>query len=410
MLQFLIGYLMGAADVARAAWHILTRQTRNTYATSLTIGAPRAAVWALLTRTDQSYESVSLRTITRRDPDDASILVSEIIQRDRQVGFIAHEELERRPGEVYEVRYLPERTAGNIALGLDDRCRFTLRDAAAGGTDLTIERQLTHSRIGTRLVAPISVRSTAYLVKQQAELEAGATQPATPSLWRQQWFAAPLAFASFVWLFGWQDALIVMPLIAIHEIGHALAMLYFGLGVSMISFIPFFGGLAAPKRYYETQWQKLIVLLMGVGFSLPVTAALYWSARTTGDPMLAKAAGLFAFINGANLLPIPMLDGGGAVAILLRRAPRLVPQAISGLMMAAFAGWAATMNDPILWVLVAMSAVAFLQMSALKLDDRQPPLPTGRGIVGTLLYLGLVAAYAALGWAALGLGDVDADT
>lgn len=209
-------------------------------------------------------------------------------------------------------------------------------------------------------------------------------------------------------MFGWVDALILMVLIAIHEIGHALAMLYFGLGVSVISFIPFFGGVAAPKRHYQTQWQHAIVLLMGVGFSLPFAAALLWGAYATANPLVAKGASLFAVINGVNLLPVPMLDGGGVATMLLSRLHKRLAQAVGVLMLAALAALAAWLGDPIMWGLVALAAVSFVQVAALKIDEHLPRLSNARAVLVALLYIGLIAAYVALSLKAIGF-EVELD-
>jgi uncharacterized protein YndB with AHSA1/START domain/Zn-dependent protease len=394
LVQFVLAFTQGMADLARAIWHMITRQRRNTYHATVSIAAPREKVWELLTRPDITYQSIGMRTISRAVGDSGDIFHAEVILHGKSLGIVAFEYTERRPFDLLESRYIAEQTSAKMSIGADDFFRFRLSDGKNGRTVLRLSRELTHLTPSSRIAVPLAVRTTGYLVKQQAELEAGNRRPSSPM--RQQLVLAPLALVSFAWMLGWLDGLILMILIAIHEAGHALAMLYYGLGVRLISFIPFLGGAAAPKRYYDTEWQRAIVLLMGVGFSLPFTAALLWWAYQTFDPNVAKAASLFAIVNGVNLLPIPMLDGGGVSAMLLRRLHRWVAHAVAVAMLAGVAGLAIWINDPVLWVTFVMSIVCFVQITALKLDDRLAPTTRGRAVAIAVLYLGLIACYLAL--------------
>ena len=259
-----------------------------------------------------------------------------------------------------------------------------------------MSRELTHLVAATRISAPIGVRQALWLIKSQAEHEAGVKSAVAP--WWHQIFWAIAAFASFAWIFGWQDALLLMGVVAVHEVGHALAMLWFGLGVRFISFIPFFGGVAAPKRYYEDEWQKGIVALMGVGFSLPFTAGLLWYAIAYDHALAAHAAAMSAFVNGFNLLPIPGLDGSAVTQILLRPLPRIVGRIVQWLFLALFVAMAALINAPIVWVAVAFSVIVLVQSSSLKLDEHLGRLSWPGWLAVLVLLVGFFAAYVWLGY------------
>ncbi len=101
---------------------------------------------------------------------------------------------------------------------------------------------------------------------------------------------AALTYASFLYLFGWQSAAILLVLIFIHEAGHALAMRMVGQPVQGIYFIPFFGGVAIAGAPHASQAERGFVALMGPGFSLITTAAFYllW-LRATAIRLLGRA-------------------------------------------------------------------------------------------------------------------------
>ena len=252
------------------------------------------------------------------------------------------------------------------------------------------------------------MRQANWLVKNQAELEANAQEdtPSAAMSWGVHAFWAAAAFATFAYAFGWQEALLLMIIIAVHEVGHALAMLHYGLGVHLISFVPFFGGMAVPKRLPESEWQRGIIALMGVGASLPVVLALFLLGRANGDQSLVHAAAVFAFVNAFNLIPFPGLDGGVVCNMLLRKIHPAIGHLASWLMLAA--GVAAVVafdpKDPILWGLIAFMLVSLVQTTSMKIDDHFRPMrwPAGLGLLA--LFLGLCAVYA---WACISAADLE---
>ena len=385
------------ADVVLAGWHIVTRQARNSYATTIDIAAPPDRVWDLLTRTDTTYVAANgMRSVQVPIEGRDNAFVATMTVGERQLGRIAIEHIELVPPSRLVVRYLREHSDRPDQLGAEDRCTMTLSDGANGGTRLAIARELTHLLAATRISAPMGVRMAAHLTKTQAEHEAGVKIAATGG-WLQQVAWSVAALASFWLMFGWRDALVIATVVAVHEIGHALAMLRYGLGVRVISFIPFFGGVAAPRRYYQSQWQRGIVALMGVGFSLPPTVALLAVGFHVRSEDAAHWAAISAFVNGFNLLPCPGLDGSIAVQLLLGRAPALVGRAVAGLFFAALVGLAVLANDVMIWIVVAFSLLVMVQTMSLKLDQNLPPL-TRRGTAALLvLFCLLLAAYVWLG-------------
>jgi Zn-dependent protease len=129
-----------------------------------------------------------------------------------------------------------------------------------------------------------------------------------------------LSFVSFIavyWaLWGMKFGIGFAILILIHEMGHFVDVKRRGLPAEMPVFLP---GLGA-----YVKWQALGVTLetrAGVSLAGPLAGwlasvacvAIWWN---TGDPFWASMARVGAFLNVLNLIPVWILDGGGAVAAL----------------------------------------------------------------------------------------------
>ena len=401
MPQFLMAIVLGFTDLLLAAWHILTRRKRGLYATTTHINAPRASVWELLMRQDVTYQSTGLRSVQQPIPGRENVVIGQLSIKGRPVAQIGMAYLEVVPEDHLLVHYLPEHTDRQGLLGGHDHVVMSVSDLAGGGTRLGVTRELTHLQPGTRITVPMGLRSTAHMLKLQAELEAGVAPAQRPWWHHIAWALA--AFASFAFIFGWRDAALLLAIIAVHEAGHALAMLHFGMGVRLISFIPFFGGIAVPLRAPVNEWQRGIVALMGVGFSLPLSLLVLWLAHASESPVAAEAVVMSAFINGFNLLPLPGLDGSVVVQMLLRKVHPLIARTVAWAMLAAFFAFAVAVNDPIIWITVAFSLLVLVQTMSVKFDERLQPMAWPGSIALLALLIALCAAYVAMGYAAIGL-------
>lgn len=392
MTAFFFGLLHAVVDILRAAWHMLTRQQHATYAATGLIRAPHTAVWDLLNRHDLTYAASGLRMHLQPIEGRENCYIGHLSVNGRPAAKIGIEFVAVEPPTQLVTRYLPEFSDRPGMLGEDDILTINVEDAGQGHTRLSTRRELTHKVMATRITTPIGLRNMIHMVRGQAELEAGIASVRL-SL-RDQVFWTLAAFASFWWLLGVEVAAILMVVIAVHEAGHALAMWRYGLGVGFVSFVPFLGGVAAPKRLWTTEWQRGIVALMGVGFSLPITAGLVYASFATGRPEPAHAAVWFAIINAVNLIPFPGIDGGVVVAMLLRKVHPLVSQFVAWAMFALFVALAVWLNDPLVWAGVVFSLIALVQGAALKMDAHLTPMrwPSSFGLL--VIYLGLCAGYA----------------
>jgi Zn-dependent protease len=110
-------------------------------------------------------------------------------------------------------------------------------------------------------------------------------------------------------------------LMLIHEMGHVLAMRYYGLSASPPIFIPFIGALINLR---EPPPNALVESVVGIGGPLLGTigalATYAWAitlpAGSELNLELLVVAQLAFFLNLFNLLPIPPLDGGRVTAAI----------------------------------------------------------------------------------------------
>lgn len=185
-------------------------------------------------------------------------------------------------------------------------------------------------------VSQVKVKYEAeYEVEYEKKVDNAKPNSAATTKWL---FLSIVAVASFSILFGWQDALLLAVTLALHEAGHALAMLMLGIGVQGVYLIPFFGGATVPKSSYRTEANHAFVSLMGPALSLIPTFALLAYILTADDVLttdeggiLFKAVYALAGLNFINLLPIYPLDGGQILNALLGSINRRLAFAVSWL-------------------------------------------------------------------------------
>jgi Zn-dependent protease len=68
-------------------------------------------------------------------------------------------------------------------------------------------------------------------------------------------------FLSFTHLFPWQDLLILIGVLFLHELGHFAAMRSFGYENTSIFFLPFFGAATSGRKDHATLSEKVMVVL-----------------------------------------------------------------------------------------------------------------------------------------------------
>ncbi len=131
-----------------------------------------------------------------------------------------------------------------------------------------------------------------------------------------------LALGAAVWTF--EFAVLLIPVLVVHELGHLLAMRRLGYTNLGMFLIPLVGAAATGQPHEIAGWRQSIVALAGPIFGFLVGIGVGVVGLQTGMEWLVAFAMVSLLINGLNLLPILPLDGGGVVnALWTARHPRI---------------------------------------------------------------------------------------
>lgn len=114
-----------------------------------------------------------------------------------------------------------------------------------------------------------------------------------------------------------RTALLLIPILFFHELGHYLAMRAFKYGNVRMFFIPLFGAAVSGRHFNAPGWKKVVVSLLGPLPGIVVGAVLGLVGYLLDEPLLFEIALLMLILNGFNLLPILPLDGGWVLHTIL---------------------------------------------------------------------------------------------
>jgi len=116
--------------------------------------------------------------------------------------------------------------------------------------------------------------------------------------------------------FTWVGAIGFVLLILVHEIGHVVANLYYGIRASPPIFIPYLGAVINLRQNPPNAKVEAIIGIAGpVAGTIGSLAALALYLAT-GSQMALDLAWFGATMNLFNLLPVPPLDGGRVTAAI----------------------------------------------------------------------------------------------
>jgi Zn-dependent protease len=121
-----------------------------------------------------------------------------------------------------------------------------------------------------------------------------------------------LSFGVYWTAFGWPLALGLVLSIYIHEMGHVVALMRYGVKATAPMFIPGVGAIIRLQQSLDDPRQDARCGLAGPVWGLGAALASYGLNFATGVPVFLVIARLGAFINLFNLLPFATLDGGRA--------------------------------------------------------------------------------------------------
>jgi Zn-dependent protease len=209
---------------------------------------------------------------------------------------------------------------------------------------------------------------------------------------------------------GFQLAVLLTIVVALHELGHMAAFRLMGHRHTRMIFIPILGGIAIGGRPYNTLHEVAFSALMGSGFSaflIPIAIAWHAGAVNAGMPQSAGLAvmfcGLCALFNGANLLPIWKFDGGQVLRQVVRGQLWLGVAAFAILSAFLAFGWAIGVPGSVLAVAGAVVAVlSFVSKGrAVRPRHELQEMTLSQRIEITLAFMAVLAIHASgLAWAA----------
>lgn len=211
--------------------------------------------------------------------------------------------------------HLEERSDGSVHLSL--RGAFAMAPRVQRSNQ---RRQRALAAIESREEVPLEVE----LAEHGRSRESLSGEP-----YRGTWLALSavtlIAFvASFAGLFDPATAIALTAVVALHEAGHYLAMRALGYRDTRVYFIPFLGAATIGQSERTAAWKQVVVLLAGPlpGIALGVLIALLAPTSWRG-PALEEAVLWLIGLNLLNLVPVPPLDGGKVLQLLISGMPRL---------------------------------------------------------------------------------------
>ncbi len=383
----------------RGIFDALLGRRRGRYVTSIDIKAPRDIVWEASSAHEIVFEGPPrVEIVTARRPDTPDTYEGTVSIGDHVVPM-AYREVELRPKDALMIEVLKDGSGPSIALGRDYfiACKFEERPDS---TLLTTVHELTHENFSGRVTIPLGARLNARRLRAHCEALAG-TPAQGGSKIGSALLTGALTYASFLYLFDWMFAAVLLGLLLIHEAGHALAMRWVGLPVQGIYFIPFFGGMAVAAAPHKSEAERGFVALMGPGFSLLSTGAFLVAAFVTGEPLFQLLAFASALLNGINLAPVLPLDGGHVLDSALSGSDPEFVAIINILALIASVGISLYLEWYVLTGLLVLTAPMLIRSR--KTPRRTEPItPAGRnwlvaGYLASLaFYIAIVAHYMVL--------------
>lgn len=113
------------------------------------------------------------------------------------------------------------------------------------------------------------------------------------------------AYAVFL---GWPFAFGLVASLLVHELGHVVQIRREGMPVKALNFVPFLGAYVLSERATSDDQQARISI---AGPVAGTALAVVFMAIAGDDELLLALAYTGFFLNLFNLLPVPLLDGGG---------------------------------------------------------------------------------------------------
>ena len=129
---------------------------------------------------------------------------------------------------------------------------------------------------------------------------------------------ALVSIGAYALAFGWQFGVGIVALIFVHEMGHVLMLRRYGVKASAPIFIPFLGAFIGMRQLPKDALMEAYVGLGGPVLGTLGAVAAWGLYQVDHQTLWLALAYLGVLLNLFNLLPVPPLDGGRAVAAISR--------------------------------------------------------------------------------------------
>lgn len=196
--------------------------------------------------------------------------------------------------------------------------------------------------------------------------------------------SASLSIGAYALLYGFPFAIGLVGSLMVHELGHVVQLRREGMPVKALNFVPFLGAYVLSDGARSADQQARISIAGPIAGTLLAGALLLIA---NGDPLLEAIAFTGFFLNLINLLPVPMLDGGGVGTLFSTGWWLLIAAVSGGIALASGTGFALLIAGGALVVAYSRRAGGL----ALHPRDGVPPRERTRAAA---LYLGVVAVCA----------------
>lgn len=197
--------------------------------------------------------------------------------------------------------------------------------------------------------------------------------------------------------YGWPFAAGMVGLIFVHEVGHCVAMKYYGVPFSPMVFVPFIGAAVSMEEPAKDAWEEAHIALGGPVLGTVGAVALQVGAESSGSQLLFALADFGYMVNLFNLLPVGSMDGG--------RVANAISPVVSGLGLCggAVLAFQGSIANPIFYLILLSGAYGWtsrvMGWEAAAQDGKSPSyyrIGTRKQALLTLSYGGLVAVLLAL--------------
>jgi Zn-dependent protease len=387
--SLLLNLIFLLKELLRVPFDILAGASRRVYQISRPVDAPKGVTWAVVSANKIKLEGPpTMELDTDPDPGRPGVFTGTCTYGERRLKF-AYQILAETPGEALTLQLLMDECDPIYRIG-EDYIGAVAVSGDDGRSVITESCELTHGRLATRLLMPLTVLRSIYSLKRTAELRAGRSNRGWSDQVKNAVLTGALTFASFSAIFDMSFAVMLLVVVFLHEIGHVIAMRSVGIPVRGIYFIPFFGGIAVGESFGRSEATRGFVALMGPAASMLTTGIFFWLSLQNDESFFGDLAFISAALNGLNLLPILPLDGGRVLQALTSRLPPRGARAIHGATLLFGIGLALWFKDFLLLALILLIAPAVLSARGKALVSA---IPLTRGD-SALLICGYVATFA----------------